>query len=150
MATVTPNIADERIDHYSRLVETQRRLHAIFGRTLRDRAGISPVWYEAMLRIGRSPEEHLPITELGEAMQLSSGGATRLVDRLEETGYVERTACPEDRRVWWVTLTDRGREALVEATGVHLEDLEEHLTSRLSADELDMLAGLLRRIRPEA
>lgn len=142
-------VQDERISSYGRLVETQRRLHRIFDRSLREEVGISIVWYEAMLRIARSADHRMPINELGEALELSSGGATRLVDRLEESGYVERLPCPTDRRVSWVRLTDRGEGVLAEATEVHLGDLEEHFSSRLSDKEGETLDDLLRRLRPQ-
>lgn len=138
-------IRDERISAYGRLVEAQRRLHRIFDRSLRERAGMSIVWYEALLRLARSPEGHLTINDLGEALQLTSGGATRLVDRLEESGYAERVACPTDRRVWWVAPTETGRKALVNATQVHLEDLQEHFISSLHNDELQALNDYLTR-----
>ncbi len=139
---------DPRITDYSRLVETQRRLHRLFGRSLRDSAGISVVWYEALLRLARSPEGHLPINALGHAMDLTSGGATRLVDRLDAAGLVERTSCPTDRRVQWVKLTDKGRQVLDRASEQHVRDLEEHFTSRLSGQELATLRRLLDRVRP--
>lgn len=140
-------MADDRIDAYGRLVETQRRLHRLFDRSLRDAAGISIVWYEALLRLARSGG-HMPITELGEAMQLTSGGATRLVDRLEGAGHIERVPCPTDRRVSWASLTDTGTEVLAAATEHHLADLEEHIVSRLTSDQLETLRGLLRRLDP--
>jgi DNA-binding MarR family transcriptional regulator len=143
-------VADDRIGAYGRLVETQRRLHRLFDRSLRERAGISIVWYEALLRLARSPEQHMPVNELGDALELSSGGATRLVDRLEENGYIERMACPTDRRVSWVGLTDRGTAVLEAATEVHVEDLEENFASRLTADEMATLRDLLRRLSPDA
>lgn len=142
-------IGDERISAYGRLVETQRRLHRIFDHSLRREVGISIVWYEALLRLARSPEGRMPITELGEAIGLTSGGATRLVDRLVERGYVERVPCPADRRVHWTQLTEAGLEVLTAATEVHLEDLDEHLVGRLTDTELATLADLLRRLRPE-
>lgn len=141
-------IDDERIKAYGRLVEAQRKLHRIFDRSLRGEAGISAVWYEALLRIAGSPGRHMPINELGEALVLSSGGATRLVDRLEERGYIERVACPTDRRVSWAHLTDEGLAVLTGATRVHLEDLEQHFLSKLSFAEMETLTDLLRRIRP--
>jgi DNA-binding MarR family transcriptional regulator len=89
----------------------------------------------------------MPITLLGESLDLTSGGATRLVDRLEEAGYIERAACPTDRRVSWARLTDAGYERLAAATSVHLDDLDRHFVSRLSTDEMDTLRGLLSRLR---
>lgn len=142
-------IADERISAYGRLVEAQRTLHRAFDRSLRAHAGISAVWYEALLRVARSADGQVPINELGMAMQLTSGGATRLVDRLEGEGYLERVACPTDRRVSWARLTDDGMDKLLEATGIHLQDLEEHFTSKLASDEMDALTDILRRLRSD-
>lgn len=140
-------IRDERISAYGRLVETQRRLHRIFDRSLREKAGMSIVWYEALLRLARSSEGHLTINDLGEALELTSGGATRLVDRLEESGYANRVACPTDRRVWWVAPTEIGREALTKATQIHLDDLEKHFVSQLDRDEIQTLNDYLTRLR---
>lgn len=141
-------IEDERISAYGRLVEAQRGLHRIFDRSLRSRLGISIVWYEALLRLARSPQQQMPITELGEQLELTSGGATRLVDRLQESGYIERVPCPTDRRISWARPTDEGLGVLIAATEVHLDDLESNFLSRLSPDEIETLEGLLRRIRP--
>lgn len=149
MANRTIDIVDDdRITAYGTLVETQRSLHRIFDKSLRDRLGISIVWYEALLRLGRTPERRLPINELGEAMNLTSGGATRLVDRLEDSGYVARVACPTDRRVSWAELTESGATMVSEATEVHLADLDEHFTSHLDADGLVALGELLAQVRP--
>ena len=149
MATKQQNdfIEDERISAYGRLLEVQRRLHRVTDRSLRNHFGISSVWYEALLRLGRSPQRQMSISELGEQVGLTSGGATRLVDRLEEAGYIERVACPSDRRVQWLRLTDLGLEVLVAATEVHLRDLDEHFSGLLSTDEMATLAGLLDRLR---
>ena len=142
-------IDDERISAYGRLVEAQRTLHRTFDRSLRAKAGISVGWYEALLRVARSDDNQLPINELGDAMQLTSGGATRLVDRLEENGYLERVACPSDRRVLWARLTDEGMQKLADATRVHIEDLDQHFVSRLSTTEMAGLTDILRRLRTE-
>ena len=142
------DLDDPRLAAYGRLIETQRRLHRLFDRSLRAEAGITIVVYEALLRLARTAEGHLTINELGEAMDLSSGGATRLVDRLVREGYVERMACPSDRRVSWASLTDAGREKLDEATALHVQDVDEHLVSKLDPAELEMLRRLLRSVRP--
>lgn len=151
MPTVTRDqnlVDDERISAYGRLVEAQRWLHRTFDRTLRAKTGLTVVLYEALLRIARAPGQNLPINELGEAMVLSSGGATRLVDRLEDRGFIERLACPTDRRISWAHLTEDGWSVLTDATKVHLEDLDEHFVSKLTASELETLTDLLRRVRP--
>ena len=147
MKTSEDILGDNRIAAYGRLVEAQRRLHRLFDRSLRDATGLSVVWFEALLRLARSPEQQLPINELGEQLVLTSGGATRLVDRLEENGYVARTACPEDRRVQWVRLTERGLAIAIDATRHHLGDLEEHFAAHMTSDEMATLSSLLDRLR---
>lgn len=147
-STTSIDLADERVASYGRLIETQRRLHRLFDRSLRDRVGITIVEYEALLRLARSPQGHLTINEVGAAIGLTSGGATRLVDRLEGHGFVERIRCPSDRRVSWAALTDDGRDKLEEATVVHVADLDEHFVSRLEPDQLETLRDLLRSLRP--
>lgn len=142
------DLDDPRLLAYGRLIETQRRLHRLFDRSLQAEVGITIGVYEALLRLARAPEGHLTINELGEAMDLSSGGATRLVDRLVAENYVERVGCPSDRRVSWAAITDAGREKLEEATVLHVRDVEEHLVSKLGPGELDTLRGLLRSVRP--
>lgn len=139
---------DDRITAYGRLVDAQRRLHRVFERSLRDETGISITWYEALLRLARSPDHRMPITELGDQLELTSGGATRLVDRLEQQGYLERVPCAADRRVHWAQLTSEGVAVLAAATEVHLRDLDEHFVGRLTNDELASLRDLLRKVRP--
>jgi MarR family 2-MHQ and catechol resistance regulon transcriptional repressor len=138
---------DALIDAYGRLLETQRRLHHVFDRSLRDEVGISAVWYEALLRLARSDAGHLAVNELGNALDLTSGGATRLVDRLVDEGYLERSSCPTDRRIAWVTLTPGGQKLLDEATEVHVRDLEDHFASLLTGEEMEQLREILRRLR---
>ena len=84
---------------------------------------------------------------LENSLLLSSGGATRLVDRLAAKGRVERLPDPLDRRISWVHLTSDGLRMLADATRVHLNDLEEHFVSRLDSAERETLTDLLRRLR---
>ncbi|MCB1246540.1 MAG: MarR family transcriptional regulator [Acidimicrobiia bacterium] len=145
--TRSPITDDPRITDYGRFVEAQRHLNSVFDKSLRTQVGISIVWYEALIRLARSEDRVLPINELGRAMNLTSGGATRLVDRLESAGYIERTSCPTDRRVSWIRLTDAGTKITEQATRMHLADLHEHFGSRLSEDEIASLSHIMDRLR---
>lgn len=146
----TSPIDDDRITAYGLLVEASRRLQRTFDRTLRDAHGMSSVTFEALLRLGRSPERQMSMSELGDQMVLTSGGITRLVDRLEGEGYVERLRCGTDRRVQWAHLTDAGLEVVENAALSHLEDLETHFVAPMSADEIAMLNCVLDRFRSDA
>ena len=54
--------------------------------------------------------------DLAEQVLLTASGITRLLDGLEQSGFVERAACAEDRRVVYAVLTDAGLDKLRQAS----------------------------------
>ena len=79
--------------------------------------------------------------DLAEQAQLSRSGLTRLVDRLERDGLLERCSCDHDARGSYACLTDLGRERLAEARATHLAVVREHFFSRFSEPELGAARG---------
>jgi DNA-binding MarR family transcriptional regulator len=140
-------LADDRITAFGLLVEANRRLQKVLDQTLRETHGISVITFEALLRLGRSPGGHMSMSELADQMVLTSGGVTRLIDRLSEEGWVERTPCPSDRRVHWARLTEPGGAVLAAAVRTHLDDLAVHFSGRVSDDEMVVLREVLDRLR---
>ena len=86
--------------------------------------------------------------DLAEHAQLSRSGLTRLVDRLERDGLLERCSCEHDARGAYACLTVSGRERLGEARRTHLAVVREHFFSRFSEPELGTLADLWDRLAP--
>lgn len=74
--------------------------------------------------------------ELANQIALSTGGVTRLIDRLEDDGYVARVVCPSDRRATFLELTDAGIECLEVATATYLALLDHFVVNRLATDDL--------------
>lgn len=67
--------------------------------------------YEVLLHVATGPHEGTRPTDLAELVLLTKSGLTRLLDRLVERGYIERHACPTDRRGQLIVLTADGRRA---------------------------------------
>jgi DNA-binding MarR family transcriptional regulator len=86
------------------------------------------------------------MNQMAEAIFHSSGGTTRLIDRLEGAELVRREHCSNDRRAIDVAITDAGNSKLDEALGVHLRYLDEHLAARLSDTERLSLTALLTKL----
>ncbi len=105
--------------------------------------------YDVLLQLAESPGRRLRMTELADRVLLSRSGLTRLVDRLEREGLVERAACPNDARGTHAVLTDAGLDRLRTAAPTHLRGVAEHVTSRLSADEVDQLKQLMLKLMTE-
>lgn len=142
-----PTLADERITQFGLFIEAGRRLARLMESSLRERHGMTSIEFEAMLRLGRSPERRMSMSQLADQMVLTSGGVTRLIDRLAATSYVIRVSCPEDRRVQWAQLTDDGVAKLTGVLETHFADLDKHFFSAMSTAELETLIPVLERLR---
>ena len=86
------------------------------------------------------------MSEMATAIFHSTGGTTRLIDRLETAELVRREHCPHDRRSVYVAITDAGGAKLDDALGVHLDYLDKLMGERLSAGERDALSTLLSKL----
>jgi DNA-binding MarR family transcriptional regulator len=140
-------LSDERVTQFGLMVEASRRLLRTFEHSLREKHGLAMVEFEAMVRLGRSSERQMSMSELADQMVLTSGGVTRLVDRLATDDLVERAFCPNDRRVHWARLTDTGVETVSAALSTHLKDLDDHYFGAMSEEERSTLSAVLDRLR---
>lgn len=142
-------VDDPRIRTFGLLLEANARLTRVLDAELRASDGLSLQTFEVLLRISRSQDGQVTMSELASATSLTTGGVTRLADRLGAEGLVERVACPEDRRVVHLRLTPAGRDAFAAALEHHLEHLERHVASRVAPDEVPVLERVLDRLRHE-
>jgi DNA-binding MarR family transcriptional regulator len=102
-------------------------------------------WYEVLSAVSRSPTGRPRMSELAEWLTLSRGGITKLVDRLEDAGYLARVSCPDDRRGLQAELTPAGERMLEEMQSAYETELEQHLR-RLTADEAALLTAALQKV----
>jgi DNA-binding MarR family transcriptional regulator len=102
-------------------------------------------WFELLRAVKTSPDGRPRMSELAEWLTLSRGGITKLVDRLERAGYIERVSCSEDRRSLHAELTNAGSQMLEEMEAVYVPEVERHLGS-LSAEEAELVTSVLGRV----
>ena len=140
-------VNDDRITLMGLLIESHAHLTRVLGTELEQACGIPLTWFDVLIRLARSADGHLTMTQLAAEISLTSGGVTRLVDRITEAAYVERQNCPSDRRSVYVALTPSGWSKLHEAVAVHLDGLDRHLLGPLSATDRHALDTALRKLR---
>lgn len=104
-------------------------------------------WFEVLIRLQRTPGHQLPMSRLAREVSLSTGGFTKLADRLEKEGYLERHNCSTDRRVVYATLTEKGVEFIGAARVKHVERLQEHVLTPLGGGGVRQLATIARTLR---
>ena len=88
---------DPRITAIGLFAEAFTGLSARFAAQLAGHK-LSPVEFEVLMRLARSPGHELRMTDLAAQTSLSTSGVTRVVDRMERDGLLRRRACPTDRR----------------------------------------------------
>ena len=102
-------------------------------------------WYDILVTI-RLSGGSMRMSELADLALISRSAATRLVDKIEEAGYVERHICPTDRRGMVVSLTAEGRKVQERAAPSVLRGLERHFGRYLDEDEAERMAHTFDRI----
>lgn len=102
--------------------------------------------YGVLVTLVEAPDHQLRMTELADQVLLSRSGLTRLVDRMQRDGLVDRLPCPQDARGMNAVLTDLGYARLKQASGTHLRGVRTYVTGLLSEDELDQLHALMSKL----
>ena len=107
-------------------------------------------WYEVLAAVSEAPDQRMKMGDLAEALVITRGGLTKLVDRLVKAGLLERTFCETDRRVSYATLCPAGTDLLEEMRPVVIAELDVAFAAKLTAAEANTLREALDRIRDSA
>jgi MarR family transcriptional regulator, 2-MHQ and catechol-resistance regulon repressor len=137
---------DERIQLMGLIVRTHRRLTDSLGRELEQNVGIPLVFFDVLIHVGGAPDRRLTMSKLSADVALTTGGVTRLVDRMVEAGLVEREACPNDRRSIYVVLTPDGQAVLERAVAEHIAGIDRHLVAHLNDGDRAALEAALNKV----
>lgn len=109
-------------------------------------AGLPPrSWYETLAALRAAPEGRLKMNALAKEVGISPGGLTRLVDRLEKDGLVERRTCPTDRRAFHISVSPAGEEMAARMWPVYSAALRTSFADALG-DDAAPVAESLRRV----
>ncbi len=106
--------------------------------------------YEVLITLQAAPGKRCRMAELADRVLLSRSGMTRLVDRLEREGLLERDTCTSDGRGCFAVLTDAGERLLARARPTHLDGVRERFLQHFADDELATMAGWWERVLPGA
>jgi DNA-binding MarR family transcriptional regulator len=144
---------DEPADVYAsmRAVTSIMRAHQILIAQLDAmlrRYGITFSRYEALVLLMYSHDGALPLSKVGERLQVHATSVTNVIDRLEAAGLVRREPNPLDGRGTLAVITDAGREVAAKATAEF--HAARFAMGALDLAELDGLFTILRRLRSEA
>jgi DNA-binding MarR family transcriptional regulator len=137
-APQTPKIDAEQAAAWRAFLRAHALMLRRIGEDL-DEAGLPPfAWYEVLWVLYDAPDHHLQPSELADEVVLSRSGLSRLIDRIEEAGLVERKACPGDRRAIHVALTEEGEQMLDKMWCVYARGIAEHFLPAVGEEACTM------------
>jgi len=138
--------SDAAIRAWTRLIRAQQTALAGVEADLKA-AGFPPLaWYDVLLELSRLEDGGLRPFALERELLLAQYNLSRLLDRLEQAGYVERQSCPEDGRGQVVVITKAGRAVVKRMWPTYRAAIARHLGAKLSEDEAARLAALLGKL----
>jgi DNA-binding MarR family transcriptional regulator len=122
------------------------RLEYLLGKELERQCGISHATFEVLLILARAGRDGLPMGAISQERVLSSGGATRLIDRMEADGLVMRIPDADDRRARRVRLTAKGERVAVDAARIHVANVQRRFLDPVATEHHDQLIADLRTL----
>lgn len=129
------------------LVRAGDSLVRSLDRSLQHEHGLSLHQFEVLLFLAVFADDHtMRMSELRRQTPLSQSRVSRLVAGLETEGLVTRSTDATDTRAVNVTITEQGIAAFTAAQDRHLHDLEQHLFSLLTDDEVSQLSAITTKI----
>jgi len=132
---------------WARLMRVSRQLVEKVEDALKH-AGLPPLgWYDVLHELAEADEGGLRPFELTDRVLLAQYSVSRLLTRLEADGLVEKLSVADDGRGQTIRITGSGREMRRRIWAIYGASIAELVGDRLSAKELEMLAGLLGRLR---
>jgi DNA-binding MarR family transcriptional regulator len=146
MSAANTRLDREELAAWRGMLRVHSDMTRVLDAELTQRHGLPLTSYEVLLFLADSPDGRMRMSELADSVLLSRSGLTRLVDRLERDGLLEREQCEDDARGYFAAITDRGREVFTEARRTHLAGVRERFLSRFSRDDLRTLGELWERI----
>jgi DNA-binding MarR family transcriptional regulator len=149
---VTSPGADQqsRFNAWHAFLVAHAALEPILNRELEAACGLPLRWFDVLTQLRMTPHKRLSMTELASAVLLSKSGLTRLVDRIEEAGLVQRAAAPGDRRSLLIVLTPSGEKTLKRAAPIHEDGIRRHFAAYITDNEAAAVEAALGRIATAA
>ncbi len=139
MASGSELTDDELVTAWSVVVSGLTRVQQDLMDDIERRTGVLAAWFDVIVLLRRAPGHRLPMSALSMELEMSSGGFTKLADRLEQADLIERQPSEEDRRVVYAALTPSGLRTADRAVDIHIANLRSRVIDPLPAGAISSL-----------
>lgn len=137
---------EELLDAWTGIARGFTHVNRILARHVEQETGLAPADFFVLSRLRRSIDPAVPLSKLGRELAFSSGGFTKVADRLQQAGLIARQPSPSDRRVTNAVLTPAGRATADRALAVYCAALRDLVLRHLGTDGLRGMVGQMSRL----
>ena len=131
---------------WARLLKAHASVKRRFNQAFTADHGLTVTDFNVLLNLAHAEGGRMRRVDLAEQAELTPSGITRLLDRLEHSGYVEKDHCDTDARITYARLTEAGLTKLQEAEAAHDAVVQDVFEGRFTGAELATLNDLLARL----
>ena len=136
----------EKVGAWVNLLQVNQVVDRAVEQRLKESEDLSLAEFEVLARLSAASGRRLKMVDIANLLLASKSGVTRIVDRLEKAGLVEREIPRENRRIVYAQLSPTGVETFCRARNVFNEAIEDSFSQFLSDDEVASLRGVLRKL----
>lgn len=110
-------------------------------------AGLPPLaWYDVLWELEKAGQGRLRMHDVARRVVLSRSNLSRLADRLQEAGLIERRDSADDGRGYDVVLTRKGRSMRRKIWPVYAAAIERLFARHVSSEEARLIGEVLERV----
>jgi DNA-binding MarR family transcriptional regulator len=125
---VAPTKDKRLVSEWREILDRHARINCALTQALEHQHGLGMSEFEVLERLADEGECAVRLQEVAEHVHLSQSALSRVIDRLEKAGLVQRGVCENDRRAIFAELTKTGRDRYEAARPTHREVLERELS----------------------
>jgi DNA-binding MarR family transcriptional regulator len=144
-----PHLSHRELLAWRGVLEVQSAILPALEAELRWNAGFTLSEFDVLYQLWRTPRKRRRMVDLARSVLVTPGGVTRIVNRLEGRGLVERLSA-QGRQAVAARLTDQGERELRRAMDVHFEGVRRMFVDYLSDVDIERIVDLWARIRSHA
>ncbi|GAA0496956.1 MarR family transcriptional regulator [Paractinoplanes deccanensis] len=130
------------------LAQILMMLPAALDRQLREDTGIPHAYYQILATLSATAERCMRMSDLARAVGTTPSRLSHAVASLEQRGWVERRACPSDRRGQVAHLTGAGLATLKAAAPGHVAEVRRLIFDHLDAGDVAQLRAVTAKLLP--
>lgn len=145
MMDAAPYSKDELVTAWGCVARAVDAVQNSFARHL-ETLDITLPFFSVLTLLYTADEHRLPMSMIARDLAMTSGGFTKLADRMARDGLIDRRGSSGDRRVVFAALTGQGRDLAARATEAYHQFLREEVLQRISREDLDTLVEIAERL----